>query len=50
MRLFCLFLWAGDVAKSGACDRVNQIVIVDLHLSEGYAVHSDWVMIHFKIF
>ena len=32
---FCLFLCAGDVAKSRACDHVNQIVIVDLHLSEG---------------
>ena len=31
----CLFLCAGELAKSGVCDRVNQIVVVDVHLSEG---------------
>ena len=39
-------LQVGDVAKSGACDRFNQIAIVDLNLSEGYAAHSDWATIH----
>ena len=48
--LFCLFLCAGDMMKCRAYDNVNQIVIVDLHLSEGYAVHSDWVMIHLECF
>ena len=31
----CLFLCASGVAKSRACDSVNQITIVNLHLSEG---------------
>ena len=31
---FVCFLCIGDVAKCGVCDRVNQITIVDLHLSE----------------
>ena len=32
---FCLFLCVDDVAKCGMCNRVNQIAIVDLHLTEG---------------
>ena len=40
-----LFLCAGDKAKCGACNSVNQIAIVKLHLVRGYEAHSDWVMI-----
>ena len=47
---FCLFLCAGDVAKFVAWDCINQIAIIDLHLSEGYVAHSDWVTIYFKMF
>ena len=36
---FFWFLCSSDVAKCGACDHVNQITIVDLHLSEG--VHDE---------
>ena len=32
---FYLFLCAGDVAKFGVCDCMNQIAIINLHLSEG---------------
>ena len=45
----CLFLCTGDVMKSGAYDRMNQIGIINLHLGEGYATHSDWVKIRFKM-
>ena len=39
-----------DMSKCGVCDCMNQIEIVDLQLSEGYAAHSDWATIHFKMF
>ena len=38
------------MAKCEACDRVNQIAIVNLYLREmGYATHFDRATIHFKM-